>query len=55
VVAEALVEYLDYDKTFRAAVEEGLIAEREGDVADFRTLADNLRRRMAIKVLEADV
>jgi predicted transcriptional regulator len=54
VVAEALAEYLDHDAAFRAAVEEGLAAERAGDVSDFQTFADDLRKRIAIKVAESD-
>jgi predicted transcriptional regulator len=55
VVAEALVEYLDYDSAFRAAVEEGLAAERAGQVSDLKTFAEDLRRRMAERVAEVDV
>jgi predicted transcriptional regulator len=54
IVAEALDQYLAYDTAFRAAVEEGLAANRAGDVSDFEEFASAMRRRMAIKVAEAD-
>jgi predicted transcriptional regulator len=54
VVAEALADYLDYDRAFRAAVEEGLAAERAGQVTEFATYAADLRRRMALKIAESE-
>ena len=54
IVAEALDQYLEYDAGFRAAVEEGLAANRAGDVSDFQDFASAMRKRMAIKAAEAD-
>ena len=54
VVAEALTRYLDYEMAFRAAVEEGLAAERAGDTSDFADYARDLRRRMAIKIAKSE-
>ena len=47
VVAEALVEYLDYDAAFRAAVEQGLAEARAGDVYDFDEVVGDIRERIA--------
>lgn len=54
IVAEAVVQYLEYDSAFRAAVEEGLTAERSGEVSEFKAFADSLRKRMAIKIADAE-
>jgi len=47
VVAEALVEYLDYDTAFRNAVKQGLADARAGDVYDFDQVMDETRERIA--------
>ncbi len=47
VVAEALVEYLDYDAAFRAAVEQGLADARAGHVYDFDEVVGEIREHMA--------
>lgn len=46
VAAEAVAQYLDNDAAFRAAVEVGLAAGRNGDVSDFAPFAAGLRERM---------
>jgi predicted transcriptional regulator len=54
IVVEAVAQYLEYDSAFRRAVEEGLTAARRGDVSDFEPFADELRRRMAVRIAETD-
>lgn len=46
VAVEAVTQYLDNDTAFRAAVEVGLAAGRNGDVSDFAPFASGLRERM---------
>jgi predicted transcriptional regulator len=54
VAMKAIAEYLAADAAFRRAVEEGLAAGRAGDVQDFEPFAEDLGRRMAVRVAEAD-
>lgn len=54
VAAQAVAQYLDDDRAFRAAVEEGLEAGRRGDAIDFADFAEDLRRRMAVRLAESE-
>ena len=47
IVAEAITDYLEYDRAFRAAVEVGLEDVRAGRVYDFDEVMDELWSRHA--------
>lgn len=54
VATQAVARYLDDDATFRAAVEEGLAAGRNGDVCEFAPFAAGVRERMNAALAEID-
>jgi predicted transcriptional regulator len=47
IVLEAVSDYLAFDTSFRSAVQAGLAAVAEGDVADFEDVERELRKYAA--------